>query len=131
MIEAISTTSDFGKRLGLDFSSWFTGLVWTEGRFVFKKKCAFKNIRIRVDETSITLTLNAVFFKKKQKTVIKNCPTGYICLIHNVSVFRSMTGDFWWLIPSISLSFSFSISKILLTFVFMKQILFMALQFCV
>ena len=58
------TTSDFGKRLGLDFLSGFTGLVWTEGRFVFKKKCGFKNIWIRVDETLITVTLNAVFFKK-------------------------------------------------------------------
>ena len=42
MIEAISTTSDFGKRLGLDFLSGFTGLEWTEGRFVFKKKMWFQ-----------------------------------------------------------------------------------------
>lgn len=42
MIEAISTTSDFGKRLGLDFLSGFTGLEWTEGRFVFKKNVVSK-----------------------------------------------------------------------------------------
>ena len=67
MVEAISTTSDSGKRLGLDF------LV--KGRAICRgKKCGFKNIRIRVDG---------------------NCPTAYICLIHvhNVPVIRSMTGD--------------------------------------
>ena len=54
MIEAISTTSDSGKRLGLDFLSGFTGLSEGKADLYVKKKCGFKNIRIRVDRTLIT-----------------------------------------------------------------------------
>lgn len=61
MIEAIPTTSDSGKRLGLDFLSGFTGLSERKAD-LYVKKCGFKNIRIRVDRTLITLTLNAVGF---------------------------------------------------------------------
>ena len=64
MIEAIPNTCDSGKRLGLDFLSGFTGLSERKADLYVKKKCGFKNIRIRVDGTLITFTLNAVGFFK-------------------------------------------------------------------
>ena len=42
MIEAISTTSDSGKRLGLDFLSGFTGLSEGKADLYVKKKMRFQ-----------------------------------------------------------------------------------------
>ena len=44
MIEAISTTSDSGKRLGLDFLSGFTGLSERKADLYVKKKNAVSKI---------------------------------------------------------------------------------------